>query len=82
MIEEQFDISFQEKAKALWETVLDCKVGKATKEGYVNASGLVSAISELNKMQGHYKKEKDIEQDIDEMKDTLKKLVELNKKEY
>lgn len=52
----------------------------AGQDFHPNAS--INAVDVLNKMQGHYKKEKDIEQDIDEMKDTLKKLVELNKKEY
>lgn len=81
-IERKFEITFEEKAQMLWECVKDCKEGRATKQGYVNASGLVGAIAELNKMQGHYKEKAEVEDKLDDMQAKLNELIEHNKKDY
>ncbi len=81
-MEEKLEITFEEKIKLLWMLANKCAAEGDWQGSEFHPNASINATSELNKMQGHYKKEKDIEQDIDEMKDTLKKLVELNKKEY
>lgn len=81
-LEEKFNITFEEKAKLLWECAQDCKEGKATKEGYMNASGLVSAVAELNKMQGHYKDKEHVEEKLDDMSKKLDELKAQYKKDY
>jgi phage terminase small subunit len=78
-VEEKFNITFEEKMKLLWECAHDCKNGKTNKEGYVNAQGLVSAVAELNKMQGHYHQAKEVEP-VDDAK--VKTLIAENEKEY
>jgi len=69
-VAKKLEITFEKKLNLLWECAQDCKAGAATKEGYVNASGLVSAVAELNKMQGHYA-QKDSDKDNDSRSDAV-----------
>lgn len=57
-IEEKLDITFEWKARMLKECADKCMQGEADKDGKVHPSGVIGAIAELNKMQGHYEPEK------------------------
>jgi len=78
-IEQKFDITFEKKLKALWK-IVEAAQPKEAQE--LHPSLLISAIGELNKMQGHYKQKEITEDRLDEMQDKLNQLVEQNKKDY
>lgn len=95
-IEDKLDITAEEKMTLLWKTAKRCygptddeveqiKKGEKVEVAFTfQPNALATNISELNKMQGHYKK---IDADgatekLNEMSDKLNELVEQNKKEY
>jgi hypothetical protein len=52
-MEEKLEITAEWKMKMLRECVERCSSGDADKDGKLHPSGLIGAIAELNKMQGH-----------------------------
>lgn len=57
-IEEKLDITFEWKLKKLKQVVEYSEQGKTTKEGHINGQVIVSAIDQMNKMQGDHSGEK------------------------
>jgi phage terminase small subunit len=63
-MEEKLDITAEWKMKVLKDCIDGCMNGEAS-EKKIHPSGVVSAVAELNKMQGHYAPEKsEIKHDI------------------
>jgi phage terminase small subunit len=64
IMEEKLDITAEWKMKVLKDCIDGCMNGEAS-ENKIHPSGIVGAIAELNKMQGHYAVEKrEIKHDI------------------
>lgn len=81
-VEDKFDITREwkmQKLKRCAELAMPEIDGQEVLE---NHNALLGAISELNKMQGHYSEKKEIEDKLDEMQEKLTQLVNENKKEY
>ena len=82
---EELDITYEWKLGILKDVIERCAKGDATREGILHPSGIVSAVQELNKMQGHYKPEQ-IEQTnthlISENEKLFLKLLEDHQKPY
>ena len=81
-MEKKFDITREwkmEKLKKCAELAMPEVNGQDILE---NHNALLGAISELNKMQGHYHEKKEVEDKLDELQDKLNQLVEQNKKDY
>ena len=72
------------KMEKLKEIVERCMAGDADKDGKLHPSGAIGAISELNKMQGHYSPDKVLTTNVnaDLEKDQVDELLDLYKKEF
>lgn len=64
---------------SLKENVQDCKSGKASKDGIVNAAGVVNSISEINKLLGYHAPEK---KETEVMLPDIKELIEQERKDH
>lgn len=77
-INSKFMVTIEQKLEVLWEMVIDTKSSRKEKDI------ALKAITELNKMQGHYQPEKSVNVNMDltrELQD-IEEIRKLYKKEY
>jgi hypothetical protein len=81
-VEDKVKVTYEWKVQKLKDLIEKCATGEGFKDGWINASGLVSALSELNKMHGDYAPEKRINTNVNiEMKAQVDKLIKVYEKE-
>lgn len=87
VIEKKLDhlgITYEWKMEQLKSVIEKCANGIQLKDNHMNASGVIAAISELNKMQGHYSPDKvvnlNISSDADD--ELFKRLLLQNMKDF
>jgi hypothetical protein len=81
-VHEKLEITIEWKMKMLKECVERCAIGEADKDGKLHPSGLIGAIAELNKMQGHLAATKTDNTHIHGFDDELTALIDKHSKEY
>jgi phage terminase small subunit len=87
-VEEKEQITFDYKIKKLKQIVELSVPSEAANKEEINANAAISAISELNKMQGHYSAEKHanlnlvVDADIAQAKELMAQLLQQYKREY
>ena len=87
-IERKHEITFEWKINKLKNIIELCADKKATSHKDINPTAAIAAISELNKMQGHYSAEKhvntniNIDTDLDAAKEYIEELQLKYKREY
>jgi phage terminase small subunit len=87
-VEEKEQITFDYKIKKLKQIVELSVPSEAITKEDINASAAISAISELNKMQGHYSAEKHanlnlvVDADIAQAKELMAQLLQQYKREF
>lgn len=81
-IEEKIEATIEWKVKMLKTCAEKCLQGEADRDGLIHPSGIVSAIAELNKMQGHYAPEKSINVHADADAEETSSLIKQYEREY
>lgn len=81
---EEVLVTVQWKMEMLKETAERCRNGDASKEGLLHPAGIIAAIAELNKMQGHYSPERTIttNMNVDLDKQRVDELINETKQEF
>lgn len=82
---EKADVTFDWKVKMLKSLIENCASGNNTKDDVIHPSGVVSAIAELNKMQGHYAPEKTLTTNVNvelEEDENIDNLIDMYRRDY
>lgn len=81
---EYLEVTFEWKMDMLKNTIEKCANGEQLKDNHMNASGVISGVAELNKMQGHYSPEKRVNLNVttDSEDELFNRLLLQNQKEY
>lgn len=62
---DELDIDIKWKIRKLVNVILKCEEGENLKGGHMNPNAIISAVAELNKMQGDYSPDKSMNLHVD-----------------
>lgn len=81
---EELDITADWKMSILKEVAEKCLVGENLKDGFMVPQGVISSVAELNRMQGHYSPDKNLNFNANvEVDDVVfARLIEKNEKDH